>query len=215
MNQRMGTHLHEASGPGPAQPPAGQHDEAHWVAAAAQGDMQAWGGLYQAYFPRLFRHVRFMVGSTAASEDLVQEVFARALVRLADFDHRSSFSTWLHGIAVNVVRNHWRSQRNTQTAHERLQNINAVRQAGLAPKPDHAHLCKRKAEVVYAILETLPEHLREAFVLRDLEGQSPAEAAATLGISPGNLSVRATRARERIRKELERLGWIAPQEGSP
>ena len=187
--------------------------EPELVARARQGEMHAWGVLYQAYFPRVYRHVRFMVGSETGAEDLVQEAFARALVRLPDFDGRSSFSTWLHGIAVNVVRNHWRARRNTETAHERLRNINAARGGEMGPAADHAHLCKRKAEVVYAILETLPEHMREAFILRDLQGCSPAEAAARLGISPGNLSVRASRARERIRKELERMGWMQPREG--
>jgi len=88
----------------------------------------------------------------------------------------------------------------------------------VAPTPstadvDRVHMAKRKAEALYAVLETLPEHLREAFVLRDLEGLSPAEAAAQLGITPGNLSVRATRARERIRRELEARGWLAPVAG--
>ena len=193
--------------------PAAELSEPELVARARQGEMQAWGALYQAYFPRIYRHVRFMFGSQAGAEDLVQESFARALVRLPEFDGRSSFSTWLHGIAVNVVRNHWRARRNTENAHERLRNINAAREAAMSPAIDHAHLCKRKAEVVYAILETLPEHIREAFILRDLEGCSPGEAAARLGISPGNLSVRASRARERIRRELERLGWMTPRGG--
>jgi RNA polymerase sigma-70 factor (ECF subfamily) len=194
--------------------PAATASEPELVARARQGEMQAWGVLYQAYFPRIYRHVRFMVGSQPGAEDLVQESFARALVRLPEFDGRSSFSTWLHGIAVNVVRNHWRSRRNTENAHARLRTINAARDAGTMPGMDHAHLCKRKAEVVYAILETLPEHIREAFILRDLEGCSPAEAAAQLGISPGNLSVRASRARERIRRELERMGWMTPRGGN-
>jgi RNA polymerase sigma-70 factor (ECF subfamily) len=173
--------------------------------------MQAWGRLYQEYFERIYRHVRFLAGNEASTEDLVQEAFARALVALPDFDFRSSFSTWLHGIALNVVRNHWRAQRSTATAHQRLEQIRTIVDA---PRNDvdQAHLCRRKAEAVYAVLEGLPEHLREAFVLRDLEGFSPAEAAAQLGISAGNLSVRASRARERIRRELERLGWLAPRE---
>ena len=208
MNTNPHFVVHEG-GAGPAEAAS----EPELVARARQGEMQAWGALYQAYFPRIYRHVRFMIGSQPGAEDLVQEAFARALVRLPEFDGRSSFSTWLHGIAVNVVRNHWRARRNTENAHERLRNINAAREAAMTPGMDHAHLCKRKAEVVYAILETLPEHIREAFILRDLEGCSPAEAAARLGISPGNLSVRASRARERIRRELERLGWMTPRGG--
>ncbi len=173
--------------------------------------MRAWSALYQAHFPEVYRHVRFLAGDGDNADDLVQETFARALVKLRDFDGRSSLSTWLHGIALNVVRNHWRAQRNTKTAHERLRSMNLAADAGTTPTNEQFHVRKRKAEAVYAILETLPEHLREAFVLRDLKGHSPAEAAAQLGITPGNLSVRAARARERVRKELENLGWITPR----
>ena len=83
----------------------------------------------QLYFASVFRHTRYLAGEHAAVEDLVQEVFARALVSLREFDGRSSFSTWLHGIAVNVVRNHWRRNTNTKTAHERLRAIHEVRDA--------------------------------------------------------------------------------------
>jgi RNA polymerase sigma-70 factor (ECF subfamily) len=64
---------------------------------------------------------------------------------------------------------------------------------------------QQRVKALYAALETLPDHLRVAFVLRDLEGLSPDEAADRLGISPGNLAVRATRARQRIRKQL--IDW--------
>lgn len=196
-------------------PTAGGHDaasaESALVAQARAGRMEAWAQLYQAHYAAIFRHVRYLGGAAAPVEDLVQEAFARALVALPGFDGRASFSTWLHGVAVNVVRNHWRARQSTETAHQRYHDINAVHRVGASNEVDRAHVHKRRAEAVYAILEALPSHLREAFVLRDLEGFSPADAAAQLGISPGNLSVRASRARERIRQELEQLGWLSPQ----
>ncbi|MCH9681687.1 MAG: RNA polymerase sigma factor [Deltaproteobacteria bacterium] len=179
------------------------------VAQVRAGHMEGWAELYQAHYAAIFRHVRYLGGGGAPVEDLVQEVFARALVGLPGFDGRSPFSTWLHGVAVNVVRNHWRSRQSTETAHQRLQDINAVHRVSASNEVDRVHMHRRRAEAVYAILDQLPSHLREAFVLRDLEGFSPADAAQQLGISPGNLSVRASRARERIRKELEQLGWLA------
>lgn len=188
--------------------------EAMRVERARGGDMQAWAVLYRDHFPAMVRHVRFLTGDTALTEELVQEAFARALVKLPSFDGRATLSTWLHGIALNVVRNHWRSQRNTATAHERLRSMHVASEAAIAPRLDQAHLSRKKTEALYAVLETLPENLREAFVLRDLQGNTPAEAAAKLGISPGNLSVRASRARERIRRELEQLGWLTPREAS-
>ncbi|MEX1361964.1 MAG: RNA polymerase sigma factor [Nannocystaceae bacterium] len=197
----------------PADPVSGADAQ---VLRAQQGHMEAWAELYQAHYAAVFRHVRYLTSISAPVEDLVQETFARALVALPGFDGRSPFSTWIHGVAVNVVRNHWRARHSTQTAHQRFEDINAVHGVGSSNEVDRAHMNKRRAEAVYAVLEQLPSHLREAFVLRDLEGFSPAEAAAQLGISSGNLSVRASRARERIRQELERLGWLAPQqEASP
>ena len=188
--------------------------DAAFVQAAQAGRMEAWARLYQAHYTGVFRHVRYMAGAQAPVEDLVQEVFARALAGLRTFDGRSTFSTWLHGIAVNLVRNHWRSSQSTQTAHQRLRDIQEVHRPSAGAAVDRRHVQKQRAAAVYAILDTLPEHLREAFVLRDLEGLSPAEAAAQLGISPGNLSVRASRARDRIRRALEQQGWLAPQGAS-
>lgn len=201
----------------PSSPGAASFDpDRGWVTAAAAGRMDAWGQLYQAHYAPVYRHLRYLAGADAPLEDLAQEVFARALTGLRAFDGRSAFSTWLHGIAVNVVRNHWRASRNTQTAHQRLRDIHEVHQAQTGGDVDRRHVQRRRAEAVYAILAELPEHLREAFVLRDLEGLSPAEAAAQLGISAGNLSVRASRARERIRRRLEADGWLPSQrEGSP
>ncbi len=189
-------------------------DEAR-VARVRAGQMDGWAELYQAHYAAIFRHARYLAGGNAPVEDLVQEVFARALVGLPGFDGRAPFSTWLHGVAVNVVRNHWRARQSTETAHQRYQDINTVHRVSASNEVDRAHMHRRRAEAVYAILDELPSHLREAFVLRDLEGFSPADAAEQLGISPGNLSVRASRARERIRKELEKLGWLSPRQGEP
>lgn len=188
---------------------------AELVEQARAGQTDAWARLYQLYFAAIFRHTRYLAGEHAAVEDLVQEVFARALVSLRDFDGRSSFSTWLHGIAVNVVRGHWRRTTNTRAAHDRLRAIHEVRDASGSGEVDRTHLARERAKIVYAVLADMPEHLREAFVLRDLEGLAPTEAAAQLGISPGNLAVRATRARQRLRAELEKLGWLAPLEDAP
>jgi RNA polymerase sigma-70 factor (ECF subfamily) len=200
-------------------PPAGtglQDADRRLVAAAAEGRMDAWAQLYQAHYQPVFRHLRYLAGVEAPVEDLAQEVFARALAGLRGFDGRSTFSTWLHGIGVNVVRNHWRAQKSTETAHRRLRDITEVHRPQVGGDVDRRHVQRRRAEALYAILAELPEHLREAFVLRDLEGLSPAEAAEQLGISPGNLSVRAPRARERIRQRLEVDGWLSPHgEGEP
>lgn len=176
------------------------------VLRAQRGDLTAWSRLYQTHFDAVFRHVCYLTGDAVLAEDLVQEVFARAMTSAATYDGRASFVTWLRGIALNVVRMYWRRARTTDRVQSDLQQIQRV--APDASAPDKTHVQDRRMQVVYEILDTLPGNLREAFVLRELEGLPAAEAAEQLGISPGNLAVRATRARQRIRAELGRRGWL-------
>ncbi|MCY1058120.1 RNA polymerase sigma factor [Nannocystis sp. SCPEA4] len=183
--------------------------EAELVARARGGDIEAWSRLYQEHFDRVFRHLAYLTGDTHAAEDLVQETFARAFVGLAQFEGRGSFAGWLRGIAVNIVRKHWRSRYRGDQAMDRLEVASAERSAGTDADPEGAHLRQKRAEVLLAVLDTLPAPLREAFVLCDLQEMPVQAAAAELGVSPGNLRVRATRARARIRGELVRLGWLA------
>ena len=74
------------------------------VGRARSGDMQAWARLYQDHFDGLFRHLRYLTGCPQLAEELVQESFVQALCCIGKYDGRSRFSTWLHGIGLNVAR---------------------------------------------------------------------------------------------------------------
>ena len=182
------------------------------VTRAQRGDLNAWSKLYQSNFGAVFRHVCYLTGDTMVAEDLVQEAFARAMAHATTYDGRSSFVTWLRGIALNVVRMHWRRARTTSRVHGDLQQLHRVTPD--PSTPEGLHLQGQRMRMVYEILSTMPSHLREAFVLRELEGLTTADAAEQLGISPGNLAVRATRARQRIRSELIERGWLGQEASS-
>lgn len=182
-------------------------DDEELVRRAAAGDERAWARLYQHHFDRVFRDVAYLVGASAGAEEIVQETFAAALVGLPRYDARASFVTWLRGIAHNLVRRHWRSTSRRERAYDRLAQLSAdVRGQDV----ENAHLQDRRAEVLRAVLDTVPDQLREAFVLSDVQGLPSNEVAERLGISVGNARVRASRARAVIRGELERLGWLDP-----
>jgi RNA polymerase sigma-70 factor, ECF subfamily len=186
--------------------------EAALLERAQHGDARAWTRLYQSHFDRLYRDVAFLVGANGATEEIVQETFAIAWTKLKTFDGRSSFATWLRGIAHNLVRHHWRTHERRGRAYERLAQISD----SAAPSerdPERAQLQDERAEALQAVLETLPAALREAFVLCDVQGLAPQEVADRLGISNGNVRVRAARARAQIRETLQRMGWLG-QEGS-
>lgn len=199
-------HLRALSGGAEPEPPSPAGLERRLVERARAGDGPAWARLYQRHFDGLFRDLLFLVEDSAAAEELVQETFASALVSLHRFDHRSSFGTWLRGIGHNLVRNHWRSRSRRGRAYERLERGASEQHEG--PDPEALHLRQQRARVLSRLLETLPAAHREVFVLREVQGLEVAEVAERLGISAGNVRVRANRARARLRSELERLGWL-------
>lgn len=210
-----GSHLRPvpASAEASAAPPLPRPTTEQLVQRAKAGEMSAWSRLYQDHYERIYRHVRALTGDPNLGEELTQETFVQALLKIGSFDGRSALSTWLHGVAINVVRNHWRSQRSTAKAHARLEVVRSLDVGGEAP--DGAVHHSQRVKALYAALELLPDHLRVAFVLRDLEGLSPEEAAEQVGISTGNLAVRATRARQRIRAQLVEWGVLAREDGAP
>lgn len=181
------------------------------VGRALTGDVDAWTRLYQDNFNDLLRFVAYATGDVSGAEDLVQEAFAIALARLPSYDQRSPFGGWLRGIANNLVRKHWRKRARRDRAHARMKVTQPHREASQHERnaaPDAKVVRDRRADALRAALDTLPDHFREAFVLCDIQGLSAAEAAAIAGTSPGNLRVRATRARARLREYLAAHGLL-------
>ena len=178
--------------------------ESELVARARRDDMTAWALLYRAHHGSVFRHVLALTGRASVAEDLTQETFARALVSLRNFTGRSTLSTWLHGIALNLVRTDYRSKERAVRAQDQLMLIQATQElAGGELDRDLART--QRAQVLYGLLDKLSVSLREAFVLRYLRGLSANEAADVLGIEPGAVRVRAHRARELLESELAQL----------
>jgi RNA polymerase sigma-70 factor (ECF subfamily) len=183
-------------------------DGAAWVDAARAGETRAWEKLYRAHFGELMRHAAYLTGDVGLAEDLVQEAFAIALVNLHKYDARAPFLAWLRGISTNLVRKHWRKKQRRNRAHGRLEQLaEQLRHLGNRD-PDSELTRDRRADALSEALETLPDSLREAFVLSDVQGVSASEGADQLGISVGNFRVRASRARARLRSEFEQLGLL-------
>lgn len=181
------------------------------VARACDGDAAAWQRLYQEHFDELFRQLRYLTGDRAVAEELAQETFAQAIASRKRCDPLRPFSKWLFGIGLNVTRKHWRKQRSAVRAQHKLAVISGGEDR--RGDPHDREQARERSRMLYAVLAELPERLREAFVLRDIQGLPTSDAAEHLGISPGNLAVRATRARARIREALARRGWLGDDHG--
>ena len=184
------------------------------VTRAMKGDGAAWARLYQRHFDRLYRDLLYLVESPATAEELVQETFAAALVALPRFDRQSSVVTWLRGIGHNLVRRHWRTHVRRGRAYEKVERTATAVADDPRDDPEAHQLQDQRAEALSRALDTLPASLREVFVLRDVQGLGVDEVAGRLAISEGNVRVRANRAREKIRAELVRTGWLERDKGA-
>lgn len=182
------------------------------VERARGGDLSAWTLLYRAHYAGVLRHLCSLVGDREQAEDLTQETFARAMVAISSYSSRSVFSTWLHGVALNVARNHWRAGDRAARGQAQLRMMEATRELRRG-EPDRAHQRRLRVEVLFGVLEELTESLREAFTLRYIDGLSVTETAERLEIEPGAVRVRAHRARQMVEQRLMQLGWSAASEG--
>ena len=167
------------------------------VALAAGGDRDAFERLYRANSGRVFALCIRMVGDRAAAEELTQDVFVRAWEKLGQFRGDSSFSTWLHRLAVNVVLNARKQQGRHRARHEEMDGENeSLSQAGL-PVPG----MRLDLEAAIALL---PAGARKVFVLHDVEGYRHEEIADQLGLAVGTSKSQLHRARMALRRHLDR-----------
>ena len=163
------------------------------VARAAAGDVRAFEALYRMHLPRVHSLVRRMTAGRDADE-LTQDVFVRVWQKLATFRGDSSFATWLHRLAVNVVIERFRTE---QTRRARFLDGEAIFETLSGPA-----LTRDIRMDFEAALEALPDGAREIFVLHDIEGYKHQEIAAMLEISAGTSKAQLHRARMMLRKHL-------------
>jgi RNA polymerase sigma-70 factor (ECF subfamily) len=171
------------------------------VARVRSGELQLYEILMRRYNQRLFRIARSVLADGAEAEDVTQETWMRAYEHLGRFDGRAAFATWVTKIALHDALARRRRRR-------RLVELDPdgarTPQGSRAPRsPEQEALVSELRRALESAVEALPETLRTAFVLRDVEGLSTADASAVLEISEAALKVRLHRARRALRRELE------------
>ena len=163
------------------------------VARAAAGDAGAFEAVYRTHLPRVYSLVRRMTAGRDADE-LTQDVFVRLWQKLGTFRGDSSFTTWLHRLAVNVVIERFRTD---QVRRARMHDGEDI--FDVLPGPAQTRDLGMDFETA---LEKLPDGAREIFVLHDVEGYKHHEIATLLEISAGTSKAQLHRARMMLRKHL-------------
>jgi RNA polymerase sigma-70 factor, ECF subfamily len=173
------------------------------------GDKAAFDLLVRKYQHRVLKLVGRFVSDAAEAEDVAQEAFLKAYRALASFRGDSAFYTWLYRIAINTAKNALVSNRRRPVDFDLdLQDPEQYdRHARLkeGDTPEGVLLTEEIRNVVERAMEQLPEDLRTAIVLRELEGLSYEEIAEAMDCPVGTVRSRIFRAREAIDRKLKPL----------
>ncbi|MFZ5512508.1 MAG: RNA polymerase sigma factor RpoE [Pseudomonadota bacterium] len=185
------------------------------VARAQRGDKEAFGLLVAKYQRKLARLLSRLIRDPAEVEDVAQEAFIKAYRALPTFRGDSAFYTWLYRIAVNTAKNYLVSQgrrapTTTEFDSEEAETFEEGEQLRDVDTPDRLLLSKQIGETVNAAMESLPEELKTAIVLREIEGLSYEEIAQIMDCPIGTVRSRIFRAREAIAEKLRPLLDTAP-----
>jgi RNA polymerase sigma-70 factor (ECF subfamily) len=180
------------------------------VEQVQRGDKRAFELLVAKYQRKIFRLLSRLIRDAAEIEDVAQEAFIKAYRALPNFRGESAFYTWLYRIAINTAKNYLvaqgrRAPTTTDTEIDEAENFDEGDQLRDVNTPDSMLLSKQVGEAVNRAIEKLPEDLRTAIVLRELEGLSYEEIAETMNCPIGTVRSRIFRAREAIAEELRPL----------
>lgn len=192
--------------------PPPQDSDAVLVQRTVAGDQRAYGLLVLKYQRRIQRLVGRMVRDVDLVEDISQETFIRAYRALHQFRGDAQFYTWLYRIAVNTAKKFLLELKHDPTVSESFlandddDETSWKKNEPIADDgPESILAAKEIAAVVNAAMDDLPQDLRQAVVLREIEGLSYEEIAAAMNCPVGTVRSRIFRAREAISARVRPL----------
>jgi RNA polymerase sigma-70 factor (ECF subfamily) len=180
------------------------------VERAQRGDKRAFELLVEKYQRRLGRLLSRFIRDPSEVEDVMQEAFIKAYRALPAFRGDSAFYTWLYRIGINTAKNYLaamgrRAPTSTDLEAEEAEgHVDGERLRDLNT-PENLLLSREIADTVNSTIESLPEELRTAIQLREMEGMSYEEIASIMGCPIGTVRSRIFRAREAIAERLRPL----------
>ncbi len=180
------------------------------VRRVQHGDRSAYDLLVLKYQHKVVKLVMRYLGDAADAEDVAQEAFIKAYRALPQFRGDSAFYTWLYRIAINTAKNALAARNrnpvtydlDVQGGDEAVEMIGKLRDP---ETPEGLALTEEIRNIVNAAIGELPEDLRTAIVLRELEGMSYEEIASAMDCPVGTVRSRIFRAREAIDRKLREV----------
>ncbi|MFW8565711.1 RNA polymerase sigma factor RpoE [Orrella sp. 11846] len=184
--------------------------DAELVARVQNGDKKAFDLLILKYQRKILRLLSRMMRDQNEIEDVMQETFIKAYRAIPQFRGDSAFYTWLYRIAINTARN-WMTAQTRRPSVPNLsqsdsdETFDEIENLTDSNTPESILAGQEVAACVNEAIEQLPEELRTAIVLREIEGLSYEEIAQTMDCPIGTVRSRIFRAREAIAQKLRPL----------
>jgi RNA polymerase sigma-70 factor (ECF subfamily) len=178
------------------EPEPGTHDEASLVRRAVRGEVAAFEQLYRRTVGRVYAVCLRMCGNPQLAEELSQESYLRAWKKIRGFRGDSTFVTWMHRVAVNVVLGHLRSRQSRSDRSTTDLDSREI-EPWVPPADTGARVDLERA------IARLPERARVVFVLHDVEGYRHRDIAGLTGMAVGTSKAHLSRARRLLREALK------------
>ncbi|MEC7679183.1 MAG: sigma-70 family RNA polymerase sigma factor [Planctomycetota bacterium] len=176
--------------------------ESQLIELALRGDHAAFTTLVELNQDRLFASMLQVTGSPEEAEEVVQDAFIRAFIKLNTFQGNSQFFTWLYRIAFNSALSRRRRYR-SKVSLDQLRDHAGTEIVGEQPSVDEPLLQGERIAIVQQALQELSEDHRAILVLREMEGFSYEQIAEIAGISIGTVRSRLSRARAHLKNIIE------------
>jgi RNA polymerase sigma-70 factor (ECF subfamily) len=186
------------------------NDEEELIQLALEGQSTAFETLVIRYQDRLYTAMISIVGNADEAEDVVQESFIQAYLKLDTFQQNSRFFTWVYRIAFNYALARRRRKKGVVSLDESREN-SGNEPISRGDSPDDRLTRHEDAQLVHQALALLSEDHRSILVLRELEDLSYEDIAEVLSISIGTVRSRLNRARSALKLQLEKFPDWNPQ----
>jgi RNA polymerase sigma-70 factor, ECF subfamily len=175
-------------------------DDIALVTRCKSGDHSAFEQLVLKYQDRVYNLCRHMLQDAEDAQDAAQDAFLKAYGALKNFDPEASLYTWLHRIAINTCLDY-----NKKSRPEPFKEESTIEDLPSSlPSPEQLYQSKETGRAIETALRKLPKKLRAVIVLKEIEGLPYDEIAEVLHTSVGTVKSRISRAREELRRLLQK-----------
>ncbi len=190
----------------PADPPAVPPDALETlIHRCLRGDQRAWDVIVRQHWRKVFNIAYKFVGKHDEAEDLAQDIFLKVFKSLNTFDRRANFQTWLVSVSRNLCIDHYRSIRKERETMDRDVDAAELPVASADQGPFAALEQRDRVVLLRQALSALPDTLRTAVIMRDLQELSYREIADRLRLPEGTVKSRINRGRTELARQIRTL----------